>query len=95
MAGRSGPRNSSVELLRILSMLMIVASHCVMFSDMNLLAQPLGVNKILIETFLYPGGKIGVVAFFSISAWYLSEAGEYAPDCGGCGFWNERCCSGV
>ncbi len=38
MAGRSGPRNSSVELLRILSMLMIVASHCVMFSDMNLLA---------------------------------------------------------
>lgn len=75
MAGRSGPRNSSVELLRILSMLMIVASHCVMFSDMNLLAQPLGVNKILIETFLYPGGKIGVVAFFSISAWYLSEAG--------------------
>lgn len=75
MAGRSGPRNSSVKLLRILSMLMIVASHCVMFSDMNLLAQPLGVNKILIETFLYPGGKIGVVAFFSISAWYLSEAG--------------------
>ena len=68
-------RNSSVEMLRILAMLMIVVSHCVMFTNLDVLAQPFGVNKVLIETFLYSGGKIGVVAFFAISAWYLSEQG--------------------
>ncbi|KFI96146.1 acyltransferase family protein [Bifidobacterium stellenboschense] len=68
-------RNSSVETLRILAMLMIVTSHCVMFTNLDALALPFGVNKVLIETFLYSGGKVGVVAFFAISAWYLSEAG--------------------
>lgn len=75
MNGTKRTRNSSVETLRILAMMMIVASHCSMFSTMDVLGQPFGVNKVLIETFLYSGGKIGVVAFFSISAWYLSEAG--------------------
>ena len=68
-------RNSSVETLRILAMLMIVVSHCVMFTNLDVLARPFGANKVLIETFLYSGGKIGVVAFFAISAWYLSEKG--------------------
>ena len=68
-------RNSSVELLRILAMLMIVTSHGVMFSALDVTAQPFGVNKVLVETFLYSGGKVGVVAFFAISSWYLSEAG--------------------
>ncbi|MBT1180848.1 acyltransferase [Bifidobacterium sp. CP2] len=68
-------RNSSIETLRILAMLMIVTSHCVMFTNLDALALPFGVNKVLIETFLYSGGKVGVVAFFAISAWYLSEAG--------------------
>lgn len=68
-------RNSSVETLRILAMLMIVTSHCVMFTNLDVPARPFGVNKVLVETFLYSGGKVGVVAFFAISAWYLSEAG--------------------
>lgn len=68
-------RNSSVEALRILAMLMIVASHCVMFSNLDVLTQPFGINKVLIETFLYSGGKVGVVAFFAISAWFLSDRG--------------------
>lgn len=80
MASHSAPRkrtvrNSSVETLRILAMLMIVVSHCVMFTNLDVLTQPFGVNKVFIETFLYSGGKVGVVAFFAISAWYLSEAG--------------------
>ncbi|TPF78572.1 MULTISPECIES: acyltransferase [unclassified Bifidobacterium] len=73
--GTQAIRNSSIELLRILAMLMIVTSHCVMFSDVHVLTQPLGINKILVETFLYSGGKIGVVAFFAISAWFLTEKG--------------------
>ncbi|WP_190973829.1 acyltransferase family protein [Bifidobacterium reuteri] len=68
-------RNSSIELLRILAMLMIVTSHCVMFSDLNVLSWQFSVNKVLIETFLYSGGKIGVVSFFAISAWFLTDQG--------------------
>lgn len=72
---RKRTRNSSIELLRILAMLMIVTSHCVMFSDLDILAQRFSANKVLIETFLYSGGKIGVVAFFAISAWFLTDEG--------------------
>lgn len=68
-------RNSSIELLRIIAMLMIVTSHCVLYTDLNVLTMRFGVNKVLIETFLYSGGKIGVVAFFAISAWFLSDKG--------------------
>ena len=67
-------RNSSIELLRIIAMLMITAHHYLLGSDVYVMAQPFGVNKVLMETFLYSGGKIGVVVFFAISAWYLSES---------------------
>lgn len=75
MGPRRRTRNSSIELLRIIAMLMIVASHGVMFSNLDALSLPFGVNKVLIETFLYSGGKIGVVAFFAISAWFLTDQG--------------------
>ncbi|KAB7789605.1 proline symporter [Bifidobacterium leontopitheci] len=67
-------RNSSIEMLRILAMLMITAHHFLGFSDISLTEQKLSVKKILLETFLYSGGKIGVVIFFAISAWYLSDS---------------------
>lgn len=66
-------RNSSIELLRIIAMLMITAHHYLLGSDIYLMTQPFGISKVLLETFLYSGGKIGVVVFFAISAWYLSE----------------------
>lgn len=72
---RRAARNSSVELLRILAMLMIVTSHGVMFSPLDVTGQSLSVNKVLVETFLYSGGKVGVVAFFAISSWYLADSG--------------------
>lgn len=72
---RRAARNSSVELLRILAMLMIVTSHGVMFSPLDVTGQPLSINKVLVETFLYSGGKVGVVAFFAISSWYLADSG--------------------
>ena len=80
-------RNSRVEALRILAMFLIVAHHAVYFSAVDpltglaisdstsdyLLKQPLSISKVLLETFFYSGGKIGVVVFFMISAWYLRE----------------------
>ncbi|MBT1177295.1 acyltransferase [Bifidobacterium callimiconis] len=69
-------RNSSIELLRIIAMLLITSHHYLMYNGFDVLVQPLGVNKVLLETFLYSGGKIGVVVFFAISAWYLSESSD-------------------
>lgn len=76
MSQRKRGRNSSVELLRIIAMLMITSHHYLLGSDVYVMSQPFSVNKVLMETFLYSGGKIGVVVFFSISAWYLSEKSD-------------------
>lgn len=52
-------------------MLMIVARHYVSMSGLDLAARPMGVNKVVLEAFVYAGGKVGVVVFFTISAWFL------------------------
>ena len=72
-AGRR--RNSSIELMRILAMLLITVHHCMIYGYGDVTVRPIGVNKVLLETFACSGGKIGVVLFFLISAWYL-PAGE-------------------
>ncbi len=67
-------RNSSVELLRLIAMLMIVAHHYV---TMNPLIRHLDMEPISGRLFVFEGiyalGKIGLVIFFLISAWYLCE----------------------
>ena len=69
-------RNSSIELMRILAMLLITAHHALLDCGTSVTTLPLGVNKVLLETFAYSGGKIGVVLFFLISAWYLPVGGS-------------------
>lgn len=64
-------RNSSIELLRIISMLMIIARHYVGANAFDVTALPLSKRKIILEAIIYPSGKIGVVVFFFISAWFL------------------------
>ncbi|OZG61317.1 proline symporter [Bifidobacterium lemurum] len=68
-------RNSSIEVLRILAMFLITSHHLLAYGVPDLLTSSLSVNKVLLETFLYSGGKIGVVIFFLISAWYLPVDG--------------------
>ncbi len=62
-------RNSSIELLRIISMFMIVFHHYCFYSGQlsstNLSFQTFG------SMFLGTGGSIGVVVFFMISGYYL------------------------
>ena len=61
-------RNSSIELMRILAMLFIIVHHYILYGYKNMTIQPMSVNKVLLETFAYSGGKIGAVLFFLISA---------------------------
>lgn len=73
-----GERNSSIELLRILAMLMVVGHHYCLFAiDLN--RMPLSLSKAILGTFVASGGKVGVVLFFAISAWFLTDRGELEP----------------
>lgn len=74
-------RNSSLELLRVVSALMICGRHFVGANYDFVASQPLSVNKVFLQAVVYAGGKVGVVCFFLISAWYLSEPGIKVKSC--------------
>ncbi|WP_081664119.1 acyltransferase family protein [Bifidobacterium sp. AGR2158] len=66
-------RNSSIELLRIIAMLLIVAHHSIVHNAFSVTAMPPSISAFLFlilqsET----TGSIGVIVFFGISAWFLS-----------------------
>lgn len=66
-------RNSSIELLRIIAMIGIVAHHFVYFNSFDVSSQQLSFNKFFLVGVCEQLGKISVVMFFTISAWFLSE----------------------
>lgn len=61
-------RKSSFELLRIISMLLIVMSHYVAHSE--ILNIECNVNRIIAQ-FIFIGGKLGVTLFVLISGYFL------------------------
>lgn len=67
-------RNSSIELLRLVAMLMIVARHYITLNPFmeQFSTQPLTFTTMFYE-WIVSLGKIGVAVFFIISAWYLCE----------------------
>ena len=64
-------RNSNIELLRIFSMVSIVAHHFA-YHGYGITGLAMTKNKLLLD-FLVPSGKIGVNIFVIISAYYLIE----------------------
>lgn len=66
-------RQSGIELLRIISMWMIVAHHLVEKNAFNMFEQPTGARKAFFEIVFFAGGKIGVVVFFTITAWFFLD----------------------
>lgn len=66
-------RNSSIELLRIIAAYLIILRHFVGANGFSVWQMPLSVNKVIAEGMLFPLGKVGVVLFFLISAWFLCE----------------------
>lgn len=65
-------RDSNLELLRIISMLLIVTHHYALHG-FNFLNLDLTSNKIVLN-FLVSGGKIGVNIFILLSAYFLSTS---------------------
>ena len=74
-------RNSSIELLRILSMFLILAHHFLVHNAYDYTTLPFGVPRFLLQLFLESGGKVGVVIFFTISAWHLLEREQTLRGC--------------
>lgn len=62
-------RNSSFELLRIISMILIVIHHFSLYTDFNVRTE-FSVSKITMEI-LQSGGKIGVDIFVLIGSYFL------------------------
>lgn len=68
-----GQRNSSIELLRIIAMFMILMHHFIVHNGYDVLKLPLGPERIFFQLVMQGGGKVGVVIFFSISAWFFLD----------------------
>lgn len=67
-------RNSNIELLRIIAIIMIVFSHyCVHGIGVGITSKlDLGINRFILEIFVL--GNIGTVLFVLISGYYLSNS---------------------
>lgn len=68
-----GGWNSGIELLRIIAMFMILAHHFIVHNGYDVLKLPLGLERIFFQLVMAGGGKVGVVIFFSISAWFFLD----------------------
>lgn len=66
-------RNSSIELLRILAILMIIGHHFAIHSQIAFPSVSVTFNRFLVHCFDL-GGKIGVDVFVLISGYYLIRA---------------------
>ena len=73
IANGGGRRNSSIEMLRIIAMFMILMSHFIGHNGYDVLKLPLGSERIFFQLVMQSGGAIGVVIFFSISAWFFLD----------------------
>lgn len=79
-------RNSSIELLRLISMLMIVAHHYVRGgvigeSGIWIAEQQISIKKFIYQFIYMSGGWIGDCAFFTISVWFLVDKQQTLKGC--------------
>lgn len=71
---KSWQRISNLELLRILSMFMIVISHYFVHNSISNNSLPLGANRLLAEIMSF--GTVGVVLFMLISGYCLGSSNK-------------------
>ena len=72
-----GKRQSGIELLRIIAMLMIIGYHAMTSTSMDdLYWHQIDGVKFFYETVLGSGGWIGNVCFFTISAWFIAGSAQ-------------------
>ena len=66
-------RQSNFELLRIVSMFLIVMAHCsTYFGLTEKYSATLGINKIILD-FFHVGGNLGVASFILISGYFMVD----------------------
>ncbi len=65
-------RNSNIELLRIISMFLIVLSHYTVHNGINNYGLPIGINRFILE--ISALGNIGTITFILISGYFLIQA---------------------
>ena len=70
------PRQSNIELLRIIAMLMIVAHHFALHGGFVFPPSAISLNCVWIQ-FLQLGGKISVDIFVLISGFYMVSGGSF------------------
>ena len=70
---RSLTRQSNIELLRIIAMILIVAHHFAVHGGFDFSSSTLSLNRFWIQ-FIQLGGKIGVDIFVLISGYFLISA---------------------
>ena len=68
-------RNLNIELLRIISIIMIVISHYTVHKGIPNSSLPLGINRFFLEIFTL--GNIGTIIFVLITGYYLSQKKEF------------------
>lgn len=72
-------RQSSIELLRILTMVMIVAHHFSVHGNFDFPINTITINRLWIQ-FIQIGGKIGVDVFVLISGYFLITSSSVKPN---------------
>ena len=66
-------RESGIELLRIVAMLLIVSHHMVVHNTFQVAVEPMSARRLVLQQFLCTPGKIGIALFFMISAWFMVD----------------------
>lgn len=65
-------RDSRIELIRILSMILILIFHITIYSPINIMRNPLSFN-LLFHILFGVYGKVGVILFVMISSWFTTS----------------------
>ena len=77
-------------------MFMILAHHFVVHNGYDVKNLSLGPERIFFQLVMQGDGKVGVVIFFTISAWFFLDMNRPSNRTSNAyGFWNARCCFGA
>lgn len=70
---KKAPRQSGIELLRIVAVTLITAHHLVAHSGFPLFNEPVSVRRLFFQMCTSSFGKIGIALFLLISLWFLVD----------------------
>ena len=78
VTAQTSGRRSNIELLRIIAILMIVAHHFALFSDLTYPAGTLSVSRFWVDLLLV-GGKTGACIYVLITGYFLVDSRSFKP----------------